>query len=118
MSTEPHPAACPYCGGTTVNQAQPDYLVRPARLNDDGSIVVGAVIDGADFSGLSLLFCHGCNSTYAQPTEVPETFDGDLSIDYPETPAEGHPDYRGWGVTWTPVPTGPKVSFPIPIGHE
>lgn len=107
MSTNhPHPAACPHCGGTVVSQAQPDYIVRPAQLNDDGSVIVGDPIDGADFPGPSLLYCYGCDSLYVQSAGIPERHHSALKITYPEAPAPGHPDHKGWRVAWTPVPTG------------
>ena len=107
----PHPAACPYCLGTVVNQCQPDYLLRPAVLNDDGTITVGDVVDGTDFNGPNLLFCHGCSSTYVQPADVTETYDKDLKVEYPSAPSPGDPDYTGMGVAWTPTPAPPEVEL-------
>lgn len=115
MNTEPHPAACPYCAGTTVNQVQADYLLRHAVLDSDGTITVGDVIESVDFDGPSLLFCHGCASTYVQPATVEERSDETLEVAYPPSVKPGDPAYRGMGVAWTPVPTGRSFVAPHPV---
>ncbi len=101
-----HPAACPFCGGTDVNVAQPDYLLRPARLNDDGSITIGENDDASDFRGLTLLHCHGCCSSYAQPASVVERFDDTLNVEYPDEPKRDDPAYVGADVVWLPLRAG------------
>lgn len=112
MSTDrPHPAACPYCKGTAVNQCQPVFLVRPAVLKADGSIAVGdcsedATLDSGE-AGPRLLVCHGCNSTFVQPAQVPQYLDPALEVSYPDPPSPGQPGYVGMGVAWTPAPAGP-----------
>lgn len=116
MNTEPvrlsHPAACPHCGGKTVNQVQPDYHLRPAQLNDDGTIIVGDVVDGSDFPGPCLLHCHTCGSTYVQPGDVTEVYIRALRLDYPTAVQAGDPGFIGMGVAWTAVPTAPTWSAP------
>jgi hypothetical protein len=106
--TDFHPAACPYCGGRVVNQVQPDYHLRPARLNDDGTISYGDTVDGADFDGPDLLFCHGCGSTYIQPKYTTATYDQTVTNDteYGERANEAVPGdrrYLGRHVTWFAV---------------
>lgn len=98
-----HPAACPHCGGTDVNVAQPDYLLRPARLNEDGSLTIGDNDSASDFNGLTLLFCHGCASTYPQQAEIVERFDDTLKIDYPSPPSKTDEGYVGADVVWLPL---------------
>lgn len=106
----PHPAACPYCGGTIINQCETVFRTRPAQLNDDGSIlVVGDML--FDSPGPSLLFCHGCTSTYPQPAEVPQHYDAALEVDYPPAPAPGDPAYRGIGVAWTPAFSADRITI-------
>lgn len=97
-----HPAACPYCGGTIVNQAQPDFLLRDVRLNVDGSISVGQVTDSSDFHGASILFCHGCGSEYPQPKDVVERYEDSLKVnyDYKATAHRGDPQYLGHTVRY------------------
>lgn len=102
-----HPAACPHCGGTIVNQFQLSYLVAPAILKPDGTIVVGDSDVGDRLEGQDLLFCFTCNSTYPQPAEVPVLNDNEVDGTYPEPPPPGDPRYRGMGVTWSPTITGP-----------
>jgi hypothetical protein len=115
MNTEPvplsHPAACPYCNGKVVNQVQPDYLLRHAALNDDGTITVGDVVEGVDFDGPCLLFCHGCSSTYVQPGDVKEVSDDTLEVLYPASVKPGDPAYQGMTVAWTPSP-GEPITLP------
>lgn len=117
MSTDaPHPAACPYCRGTVVNLAQPDYLVRCAELHPNGTVVFGDPVDGADFPGPCLLVCHTCGSTYVAPANVEQVFDGELEVEYSGiTPRSGDPGYIGMGVAWTPVPTAPTFTTPHPV---
>lgn len=102
-----HPAACPHCGSTTVNQVQPDNQLRPARLNDDGSITIGDMVEGVDFTGPSLLFCHGCSSTYVQPAAVTEHFDQSVKNDVYDgvtVPGKDEPGYIGRNVRWLAIP--------------
>lgn len=103
-----HPAACPHCGGTIVNQAQPDLLLRDARLNDDGSITVGESDLQADFTGPMVLFCHTCGSDYPQPSEVVEHFDEALKVSYPPGVQPGDAHYVGARVKWTCVSVLPE----------
>lgn len=100
-----HPAACPYCGGTIVNQAQPDMQLRHAQLNDDGSIIVGDVVDAADFQGPCLLFCHSCGSTYEQPANVVEHYHSELKLTYEgRVPGPADDKYIGNDVRWIVEP--------------
>lgn len=104
--TTAHPAACPHCGGTTVSVAQPDYLLRPAVLNADGSITIGPNNDASDFEGLTLLFCTGCSSMYPQPASVVERFEDGLSVDYPQSPHKDEPGHIGAPIIWLPLTPG------------
>lgn len=105
-----HPAACRYCAGTIVNQCETVFKTRPARLDDDGSIVVGESLF-ENPGGISLLFCHGCTSTYEQPADVDEVHDPLLTVDYSQpAPEPGDPAYRGMGVAWTPTPAYDHVT--------
>lgn len=109
--TPAHPAACPHCGGTIVNQAWADMMLAPARLNPDGSITVGDHDQHADFSGLNILFCHTCGSDYVQPASVVETFNDSCCDEITiRTPSKGEPGYIGADVIWLPL-TPEQVSM-------
>lgn len=95
-----HPAACPHCGGTVVNQAQPDMLLRHVRLNDDGSITIGDPSDSCDFTGPDILFCHGCGSEFVQPAGVTEHYDSGLKVEYPKPISKDDPNHIGAKVTY------------------
>lgn len=93
-----HPLACPFCGSEDVSASQPDYQVRPARLNPDGSYTIGEQTDAADWDGPNLLYCTACNSDYPVPPGTKEHFDADLKVEYP---AHGEQPNIGAKVRWT-----------------
>lgn len=102
-----HPAACPYCGGTRVNEGCLDGQIRPLCLNADGTVTCGEMSDGFDFSGPITLYCWGCSSTYILPAAVKETFDDKLQYEDAlshENPTKDEPGYIGNNVTYLAVP--------------
>lgn len=105
----PHPLACPYCKCEVVSIAQPDYLLRPAKLNADGSYTIGENDNASDFDGPSIFYCHGCQSEYPVPDGTKEHFDSSYKNNYDDAP-QGQPKI-GAKIRWTaesyiPEPTG------------
>lgn len=92
-----HPAACPYCGGTTICMVPPDRLAQPVRLNADGSLQYGAADGIIPTSGIDSLFCFGCSSTYLIPTDIHVKYvtDGLPPQTYPHAPLKGDAGYIG-----------------------
>lgn len=106
-----HPGACPHCGGTIVNIAEPMIAVRPAILSVDADGTPSCTIGDPDGYGdppaQSAFHCHGCGSEYPVPDGLVEHFDHRMTLmntPYPSPVQRGHDSYIGASVRWVVEP--------------